>query len=223
MLLLSGIFPKTVYVWRVSRQIIEPCRSIDQLAQAARKITQMSQAENGREVATLGGGCFWCLEAVYDELQGVERVVSGYAGGHVTNPTYQQICGGRTGHAEVVQVTFDPEQVSFRDILLVFFQIHDPTTLNRQGADVGPQYRSIILYHNDAQKQVAEEVIAELTAERVWEKPIVTQVEPFEVFYPAEEYHQDYYKNNTYQPYCQVVIAPKLAKFRKEFAANRKS
>jgi peptide-methionine (S)-S-oxide reductase len=223
MLLLSGIFPKTVYVWRVSRQIIEPCRSIDQLAQAARKITQMSQAENGREVATLGGGCFWCLEAVYDELQGMERVVSGYAGGHVTNPTYQQICGGRTGHAEVVQVTFDPEQVSFRDILLVFFQIHDPTTLNRQGADVGPQYRSIILYHNDAQKQVAEEVIAELTAERVWEKPIVTQVEPFEVFYPAEEYHQDYYKNNTYQPYCQVVIAPKLAKFRKEFAANRKN
>jgi peptide-methionine (S)-S-oxide reductase len=183
----------------------------------------MSQVENGREVATLGGGCFWCLEAVYDELQGVERVVSGYAGGHVTNPTYQQICGGRTGHAEVVQVTFDPEQVSFRDILLVFFQIHDPTTLNRQGADVGPQYRSIILYHNDAQKQVAEEVIAELTAERVWEKPIVTQVEPFEVFYPAEEYHQDYYKNNTYQPYCQVVIAPKLAKFRKEFAANRKN
>ncbi len=182
----------------------------------------MSQVENGREVATLGGGCFWCLEAVYDELQGVERVVSGYAGGHVTNPTYQQICGGRTGHAEVVQVTFDPAQVAFRDILLVFFQIHNPTTPNRQGADVGPQYRSIILYHNDAQKQVAEEVIAELTAERVWDRPIVTEVEPFEVFYSAEEYHQDYYKNNTYQPYCQAVISPKLAKFRKEFAGQRK-
>jgi peptide-methionine (S)-S-oxide reductase len=175
-----------------------------------------------REVATLGGGCFWCLEAVYDELRGVEKVESGYSGGTVPDPTYRQVCTGATGHAEVVQVTFDPEVVSFREILEVFFTIHDPTTLNRQGADVGPQYRSAILYHDEEQRRVAEEVISELEAEGVWDDPIVTEVTPFEVFYVAEDYHQEYFRNNGYQPYCQVVIAPKVAKFRKQYLERLK-
>src|ERR671933_442491 len=168
------------------------------------------------EVATLGGGCFWCLEAVYDELRGVQSVESGYSGGPVPNPTYRQVCTGITGHAEVVQVTFDPEVTSFKEILEVFFAIHDPTTLNRQGADVGTQYRSAIFYHDEEQERVAREVISELEAEGVWDDPIVTEVVPFEEFYVAEDYHQGYYRNNAYQPYCQVVIAPKVAKFRKE-------
>ncbi|MFQ5400956.1 MAG: peptide-methionine (S)-S-oxide reductase MsrA [Anaerolineae bacterium] len=175
------------------------------------------------QIATIGGGCFWCLEAVYLELQGVSKVVSGYAGGHVPNPTYRQICTGRTGHAEVVQVTYDPNQVSFRDILEVFFTVHDPTTLNRQGADVGTQYRSVILYHNEEQRQIAEGMIAELNTAGVWSDPIVTEVTPLDIFYPAEDYHQDYYRQNSAQPYCQVVISPKLAKFRIKFAARRKS
>lgn len=170
-----------------------------------------------REVATLGGGCFWCLEAVFDELQGVEDVVSGYSGGHVPNPSYEAVCTGRTGHAEVVQITFDPDVISYRDLLRVFFSIHDPTTRNRQGADVGPQYRSVIFYHSPEQKAVAEEVIAELDAAGIWGRPIVTEVVPFQAFYPAEDYHQEYYRRNPYQGYCQVVIAPKVAKFRKEF------
>jgi peptide-methionine (S)-S-oxide reductase len=176
-----------------------------------------------REVATLGGGCFWCLEAVYDELRGVEKVESGYSGGTVPDPTYRQVCTGTTGHAEVVQVTFDPEVVSFREILEVFFTIHDPTTLNRQGADVGPQYRSAILYHDQEQRRIAEEVISELEAERIWDDPIVTEVTPFEVFYVAEDYHKDYFRNNEYQPYCQVVIAPKVAKFRKQYLERLKA
>ena len=176
-----------------------------------------------REVATLGGGCFWCLEAVYDELRGVEKVESGYSGGTVPDPTYRQVCTGTTGHAEVVQVAFDPEVVSFREILEVFFTIHDPTTLNRQGADVGPQYRSAILYHDEEQRRVAEEVISELEAERVWDDPIVTEVTPFDVFYVAEDYHQEYFRNNGYQPYCQVVIAPKVAKFRKQYLERLKA
>jgi peptide-methionine (S)-S-oxide reductase len=175
------------------------------------------------EVATLGGGCFWCLEAVYDELRGVEKVESGYTGGPVPNPTYRQVCTGTTGHAEVVQVTFDPEVVSFREILEVFFTIHDPTTLNRQGADVGPQYRSAVFYHDEEQRRVAEEVISELEAEGVWDDPIVTEVTPFDVFYVAEDYHQEYYRNNGYQPYCQVVIAPKVAKFRKQYLERLKA
>ncbi|MCS7040279.1 MAG: peptide-methionine (S)-S-oxide reductase MsrA [Caldilineales bacterium] len=170
-----------------------------------------------REVATLGGGCFWCLEAVFDELQGVEDVVSGYAGGHVPNPSYEAVCTGRTGHAEVVQITFDPDIISYRDLLHVFFSIHDPTTRNRQGADVGPQYRSVIFYHSPEQKAVAEEVIAGLDAAGIWGRPIVTEVVPFRAFYPAEEYHQEYYRRNPFQGYCQVVIAPKVAKFRKQF------
>lgn len=172
---------------------------------------------NNKEIATLAGGCFWCLEAVYEQLVGVEKVVSGYAGGTVPNPSYQQVCSGSTGHAEVVQITFDPEVLSFRDLLGVFFTVHDPTTLNRQGADVGSQYRSAIFYHNDEQKADAEEMIRELEAARVWDDPIVTEVAPLVDFYPAEAYHQGYYRNNPNQGYCQVVIAPKVAKFRQRY------
>ncbi|MDQ3506826.1 MAG: peptide-methionine (S)-S-oxide reductase MsrA [Actinomycetota bacterium] len=173
--------------------------------------------ENGKyEVATLGGGCFWCVEAVFNELRGVEKVESGYSGGHVENPTYHQICTGTTGHIEVVQVTFDPKVISFRDILSVFFATHDPTTRDRQGADVGPQYRSAILYHDEEQKRIAEEYIVELEADGIWGDPIVTEVTAFEKYYVAEEYHQNYFEDNPGQPYCQVIIAPKVAKFRKE-------
>ena len=169
------------------------------------------------EVATLGGGCFWCLEAVYEELRGVKKVESGYSGGPVANPTYRQVCTGTTGHAEVVQVTFDPEVVSFREILEVFFTIHDPTTLNRQGADVGPQYRSAIFYHDEEQRRVAEGVISELEAEGLWSDPIVTEVTPYVQFYPAEGYHQDYFSKNPSQPYCAAVVAPKVSKVRKMY------
>lgn len=179
--------------------------------------TNQGKVTDRRAVATLGGGCFWCLEAVFAELRGVEAAVSGYSGGAMPNPTYQQVCSGRTGHAEVVQVIFDPQQISYEDILRVFFTIHDPTTLNRQGADVGTQYRSAIFYHSREQKETAQRVIAELEAAKVWDNPIVTEVTPFETFYRAEDYHQEYYKTNSSQPYCQVVIAPKLAKFRKTF------
>jgi peptide-methionine (S)-S-oxide reductase len=175
------------------------------------------------ETGTLGGGCFWCLEAVFDQLEGVESVASGYSGGHVRNPTYRQVCDGTTGHAEVVQVTFDPEIVTFRDILRIFFTIHDPTTLNRQGADSGPQYRSAVFYHSPEQQQTTADVIAELDAANLWDAPIVTQVVPFETFYPAEDYHQEYFQRNGYQPYCQVVIAPKVAKFRSQFADRLKT
>lgn len=170
-----------------------------------------------REVVTLGGGCFWCIEAVFPELRGVESAVSGYSGGEVPDPTYEEVCRGRTGHAEVVQVTFDPDVVSLREILQVFFTVHDPTTLNRQGADVGPQYRSAIFYHTEEQRRVAEAVIAEMERERVWEAPIVTEVTPFTRFYPAEAYHADYFRRNPTQPYCQMVVAPKVTKFRKLF------
>jgi peptide-methionine (S)-S-oxide reductase len=175
------------------------------------------------EVATLGGGCFWCLEAVYQELRGVEKVESGYSGGDVPNPTYRQVCSETTGHAEVVQVTFDPDEVSYRDILEVYFTIHDPTTLNRQGADVGTQYRSVIFYHTEEQKRVAEEVISDLETERIWNSPIVTEVAPFDEFYVAEDYHQNYFRNNGFQPYCQVIIAPKVAKFRKQHLERLKA
>ena len=175
------------------------------------------------EVATLAGGCFWCLEAVYDELRGVLSVESGYSGGSVENPTYRQVVTGTTGHAEVVRVTFDPEVVSFKEILEVFFTIHDPTTLNRQGADVGPQYRSAIFYHDEEQRRVAEEVISELETEGVWDDPIVTEVTPFDTFYVAEDYHQEYFRRNGYQPYCQVVISPKVAKFRKQYLERLKA
>jgi peptide-methionine (S)-S-oxide reductase len=171
-----------------------------------------------REVATLGGGCFWCLEAVFQELRGVLDVKSGYAGGHVAQPSYRQVCAGNTGHAEVVQVTFDPAVVSYRDILDVFFAVHDPTTLNRQGADAGTQYRSIILTHSPEQERIAKERIRELNAAEIWDAPLVTEVAPLGKFYPAEEYHQDYFRQNPAQPYCQAVVSPKVAKFRKQFA-----
>ncbi len=182
----------------------------------------MNQSEDRKEVATLGGGCFWCLEAAYNEVQGVETVVSGYAGGHVPNPTYEQVCQETTGHAEVVQITFDPEEISYREILDIFFTIHDPTTLNRQGADVGTQYRSAIFYHSEEQQEIARDVISELESKGVWKQSIVTQIVPLEEFYPAEEYHQRYYERHSRQPYCQVVIAPKLAKIRKEHLGKLK-
>jgi peptide-methionine (S)-S-oxide reductase len=177
----------------------------------------MSQNISEKQVATLGGGCFWCLEAVYDQLKGVISVESGYAGGQVLNPSYKQVCNGTTGHAEVTQITYDPQVVTFRDLLDVFFTIHDPTTLNRQGYDVGTQYRSAIFYHTPEQKQVAEQTIAELNAAHVWDNPIVTEVTPIDKFYVAEDYHQEYYENNQNQPYCRAVVAPKVAKFRKKF------
>jgi peptide-methionine (S)-S-oxide reductase len=177
-----------------------------------------SEPQSAREVATLAGGCFWCLEAVFEELRGVERVQSGYAGGTVADPSYHLVCTGTTGHAEVVQVTFDPAVISFRDILDVFFATHDPTTLNRQGPDVGTQYRSAIFCHSPEQKRVAEERIAELNAAGIWDRPIVTEVVPLQAFYPAEEYHQGYYRGHPTQGYCQAVISPKVAKFRKQFA-----
>lgn len=167
------------------------------------------------EVITLGGGCFWCLEAIYQDVIGVEKVVSGYSGGHVPNPTYEQVCGKRTGHAEVVQVSFDPDLISRDDILDIFWRIHDPTTPNRQGNDVGPQYRSIILYHNEAQKKAAERT--QTAASDLYSNPIVTEIVPFEVFYEAEDYHQNYFKDNRMQPYCMMVIDPKVRKFRKSF------
>ena len=178
--------------------------------------------DSDRAVATLAGGCFWCLEAVFDELRGVEKVESGYAGGSVPNPSYEQVCTGQTGHAEVTQITYDPSQVSFGDLLDVFFTIHDPTTLNRQGADVGTQYRSAIFYHDPEQKQIAEQKIAQLSEQRVWNDPIVTQVEPLGEFYPAGDYHRDYYRRNPNQGYCRVVIAPKVSKFRKQYLEKLK-
>lgn len=170
-----------------------------------------------REIATLAGGCFWCLEAVYKELRGVDKVVSGYMGGHTDDPSYREVCSGATGHAEVVQITFDPSEVSYRELLDVFFVIHDPTTLNRQGADVGSQYRSAIFYHSDEQQTTAATAVRELTEQRVWPDPIVTEIVAAETFYAAEEYHQDYFERNPTQPYCQAVVAPKVAKFRKHF------
>ncbi len=177
-------------------------------------------AENS-EVATLAGGCFWCLEAVYQDLRGVDTVVSGYAGGDVANPSYEQVCTGSTGHAEVVQVTFDHDQVSFKELLEVFFTIHDPTTLNRQGGDAGTQYRSAIFYHSPEQRSTAEKTIAELTT--VWDAPIVTELTELKEFYAAEDYHQQYFQNNPNQPYCTAIVAPKVAKARKHFLAKLKT
>ena len=175
-----------------------------------------------REVATLAGGCFWCLEAVFEQLQGVERVISGYAGGSAPNPTYKQVCAGRTGHAEVVQVTFDPATLSYRDLLELFFAFHDPTTLNRQGHDEGTQYRSAIYFHSAEQERTAREVIAQLTRDHVFDDPIVTEVAPLGTFYPAEDYHQGYYRENPQQPYCRATITPKVGKLRNKYLARLK-
>ena len=178
--------------------------------------------QSGKEVATLGGGCFWCLEAVFDDLKGVISVESGYMGGKNPSPTYEQVSGGRTGHAEVIQVTFDPAMVSFKEILEVFFVIHDPTTLNRQGNDAGTQYRSAIFYHTPEQKIVSEQVIANLGGAGLWRDPVVTEVTPATVFYIAEDYHQEYFARNPGAGYCQFVVAPKVAKFRKHFLSKLK-
>lgn len=169
------------------------------------------------EQATLGGGCFWCVEAQFLLLKGVEKVESGYAGGQTKNPTYKEIGGGRTGHAEVIQVTYDPEVLNYTDLLRMFFTAHDPTTLNRQGNDIGPQYRSIILYHDDSQRELAEKILAEVEAAKIWKNPIVTEIKPLDIFYVAEEYHQDYYARNPTAGYCQFVIAPKVNKFKKMY------
>lgn len=175
-----------------------------------------------QEIATLGGGCFWCLEAVYREAAGVISVVSGYMGGARPNPTYQQVCSGTSGHVEVVQITFDPAILSYRDLLEIFFAIHDPTTLNRQGNDTGTQYRSVIFYHSPAQEAAAKALIAELSSEKAFADPIVTAIEPAGEFYPAEDYHQQYFENHPYQPYCAFVVSPKVQKFRKKFAERLK-
>jgi peptide-methionine (S)-S-oxide reductase len=174
------------------------------------------------ETATLGGGCFWCVEAVFDQLRGVHAVESGYAGGSTANPTYEQVCSGQTGHAEVVQVRFDSREISFADILNIFFAVHDPTTPNRQGADVGTQYRSVIFYHDDSQKKIAESVIEDLEKQKIWPAPIVTEVTPLQNYYAAEAYHQKYFAGNPAQPYCSAVISPKVAKFRKQFTDRLK-
>jgi peptide-methionine (S)-S-oxide reductase len=176
-----------------------------------------------QETAYLGGGCFWCLEAVFDRLEGVTSVESGYMGGHVENPTYRQVCSGNTGHVEIVRVNFDADKLSFRDLLEVFFSIHDPTMLNRQGNDIGTQYRSVIFYTSEEQRRTAEQIISELNAERHWPNPIVTTVEPATKFFVAEDYHQEYYENNSSQPYCQFVVAPKVKKFQKKFAEKMKA
>lgn len=175
------------------------------------------------ETATLAAGCFWCVEAVFDDLVGVEDVVSGYSGGHTANPTYQEVCSETTGHAEVVQIRFDPNVISFKEILQVFFTVHDPTQLNRQGNDIGTSYRSAIFYHSDGQHKIADEVIAEVTAEQIYDRPIVTEITAFEKFWPGEDYHQEYFANNPNQPYCAAVVAPKVAKFRQKFTSRLKS
>ena len=179
--------------------------------------------ERNLETATMAAGCFWCVEPIFDDLKGVEDVVSGYSGGHKDAPTYHEVCSGSTGHAEVIQIRFDPEVISFKEILQIFFTVHDPTTLNRQGNDIGTSYRSAIFYHSDEQRRVVEEVIAEFTAEALYDDPIVTEVKPFDKFWPAEDYHQEYFANNPNQPYCAAVVAPKVAKFRQKFLSRLKS
>jgi peptide-methionine (S)-S-oxide reductase len=188
----------------------------------SREIHQSGSLNRDKEMATIGGGCFWCLDAVFDDLKGVEKVESGYSGGPASNPTYRQVCAGTTGHAEVIQVTFDPQVILFKDILEVFFTIHDPTSLNRQGADVGSQYRSAIFFHTPEQKTIAEQVIKKIRAAEIWNAPVVTEVTPFKAFYVAEDYHQEYFRNNPEQMYCQMVITPKVAKFRKQFLEKLK-
>lgn len=184
--------------------------------------SQQKEKTMNYEVATLGAGCFWCVEAIYQRLEGVEKVESGYSGGNVKNPSYEQVCTGRTGHAEVIQLTFDPKKISYKELLEVFFRTHDPTTLNRQGNDVGTQYRSVIFYHTDEQRKIAEQVKKETEQAKIWDDPIVTEISPFTAFYKAEEYHQNYYNQNSYKPYCMLVINPKLNKFRKEFGGKLK-
>lgn len=199
--------------------------SVSESSEAKKVMVTMQDSvkTEGLEIATLGGGCFWCIEAVFDELKGVEKAVSGYTGGTKINPTYREVCYGNTGHVEVVNVYFDPKIVSYDDILRVFFHVHDPTTLNRQGNDAGPQYRSAIFYHSEAQKQSAKKIIEEIEKSELWSNKIVTEVTMFARFFPAEDYHQEYYKINGHEPYCSYVISPKMAKFRKEFKDRLKT
>ena len=208
---------------------IQPLRSrlpwegwIDPSADTLREAGMTDRAGSSEEVATLGGGCFWCLEAVYQQLRGVKKVESGYVGGHVSDPSYSQVSSGTTGHAEVVRITYNSAQISFRELLQIFFTIHDPTTLNGQGADVGTQYRSAIFYHGPEQQKVAIDVIDALREAGIWGKPIVTEVVPSDAFYEAEDYHQEYYRRNRGQPYCRLVIDPKMAKFRQKYMASLK-
>jgi len=205
---------------KVERKLKRLQNNIENTIMTNKKIE--TDYQDKMEVATLGGGCFWCIEAAFNEIRGVVNVESGYAGGELASPTYEQVCTGTTGHAEVVQVTFDPPIISFRQIMEIFFTVHDPTTLNRQGADVGSQYRSVIFYHNEKQKEVAEQVIAELNASKVWDDPIVTHVEPFKNFYKAEEYHQKYFDRHPEAAYCRVVIAPKIVKLQKRYREKLK-
>ena len=200
----------------------EPARPAGQQPRRAAETAVAVDEKAVVETAIFAGGCFWCMEPPFEKLPGVREVVSGYTGGAKLNPTYEEVSAGTTGHAEVVQVTFDPRIVAFKDLLDVFFTIHDPTTLNRQGADVGTQYRSAVFYHTPEQKAATEEVIAELGAAKVWNNPIVTEIAPLDVFYPAENYHQEYFARNPYQPYCQVVVAPKVSKFRKQYIERLK-
>lgn len=202
-----------------SAQNVTPKKD-DMTTTVASKDTAKTQGSGQTEIATLGGGCFWCVEAIYQDLKGVTKVESGYSGGHVDNPDYREVCTGLTGHAEVIQVTFDPAIISFKEILEIFFTVHDPTTLNRQGNDSGTQYRSAIFYHSPGQKAVAEEV--KKSAQEIWDDPIVTEITPFDKFYKAEEYHQNYYKDNPNQPYCSIVIAPKVKKFRQKYQEKLK-
>jgi peptide-methionine (S)-S-oxide reductase len=199
---------------------MEP-ENIDVVENESRERT--TRGDSKLEIVTLGGGCFWCLEAPFELLEGVEQVTSGYAGGHVPEPSYGQVSSGTTGHAEVVQVHFDPDVISFRELLEVFFSLHDPTTPDRQGADIGPQYRSIILYHSPEQEQTAQEVIDELESEDIWDAPIVTEVVPLAAFYPAEDYHQEYYRRNPERAYCRTVIAPKMEKLHRSFRSRLKT
>jgi len=191
-------------------------RALARIIASPRVLSTIVPSPN-KEVITLGGGCFWCLDAVFADIRGVEQVLSGYSGGKVANPTYDDVCTGTTGHAEVTEITFDPAVVSLRELLKIFFTLHDPTTKDRQGNDVGTQYRSVIFYRDATQKAVAEEVIAEISASNVWDGKVVTELQPFKAFYRAEDYHQDYYKKNPLQPYCLFVIRPKVAKLRKTY------
>lgn len=207
--------------------LLTPFKSHETPQPELQKVNKTMQSDNlnkeGLEIATLGGGCFWCIEAVFDELKGVEKSVSGYSGGKSANPSYREVCSGLSGHAEVINVYFDPKIISYEDILRVFFHVHDPTTLNRQGNDVGTQYRSVIYYHNEAQHASAKKIIEEIEKSKLWDSKIVTEVSTFARFYPAEDYHQEYYKLNGHEPYCQYVISPKMKKFRKEFKDKLKN
>lgn len=186
------------------------------------KKSKVENIDKKFESIILGGGCFWCTEAIFQRVKGITSVVSGYSGGNVANPTYELVCTGKTGHAEVVKITYDPKVITLEEILEIFFSTHDPTTLNQQGADIGTQYRSVIFYYNENQKRIAEDIIKKLESEKIWDKPIVTELMEFKNFYKAEDYHQNYYNNNTHQPYCSFVISPKLNKLKKFFKEKLK-